>query len=151
MDWFAKSLIKFSLVWLALGVTLRVGMAAHTPWGIFRTAHLHMLVLGIVYMMICGVAYHVIPRFVSAPLHSRRAPVWHLFLSNIGLAFMVIGFAFRAMGGRAGTPILATGGVLSAVGAYTFVYVIWRTMGNTRMKQPVALTLHRTTAIRSET
>ena len=143
MDWFAKAFIKASLAWLVLGVTLGVAMAAHAPWSVFRPAHLHMLVLGFVTMMISGVAYHVVPRFVGAPLYSRRAPVWHWFASNIGLACMATGFVLRALGMASGTAVLATGGILSAAGAYTFAYVLWRTMDVSAGKQSVAVPLQR--------
>lgn len=128
MDWFVKAFIKASLVWLTLGVTVGVAMAAHPAWTIYRPAHLHMLVLGFVTMMIYGVAYHVVPRFSGTALYSHRAPAWHLFASNTGLALMVIGFVLRATGVTLSTIILATGGVLSAAAAYIFAYVLWRTM-----------------------
>lgn len=128
MGWFVKAFIKGSLAWLTLGVTLGVAMAAHPVWTIYRTAHLHMLVLGFVTMMIYGVAYHVVPRFAGTPLFSQTAPAYHWFASNIGLACMCVGFALRASNITAGTAVLAAGGALAAAGAYTFAYVIWRTM-----------------------
>ena len=65
MDWFAKAFIKAALVWLGLGVTLGVVMAVSPAAAVYRTAHLHMNLLGFVSMMIYGVAYHVIPRFTG--------------------------------------------------------------------------------------
>lgn len=128
MDWFAKAFIKASLLWLSIGVTLGVAMAVYPQWVAYRPAHLHMLVLGFVTMMINGVAYHVVPRFVGAPLASRRIPVVHLFMSNSGLSLMAAGFVLRANGASSGSVVLASGGVLSALGAYAFAYVLWRTM-----------------------
>ena len=63
MQWFVKAFLKASLVWLSLGVTLGVAMAAHPTWTVYRPAHVHMTALGFVTMMIYGVAYHVVPRF----------------------------------------------------------------------------------------
>lgn len=128
MEWFVKAYLKASLAWLALGVTLGVAMAAHPEWTVYRPAHMHMLLVGFVTMMIYGVAYHVIPRFVGFALYSRRAAVWQWWMANIGLTLMVAGFAIRANGLLVGTPVLATGGVIAAAAAYTFVYVIWRTL-----------------------
>lgn len=137
MDWFVKAFIKSSVTWLALGVTLGLAMAAHPVWTVYRPAHLHMVLLGFVTMMIYGVAYHVIPRFIGFPLYSRRAAGWQWWMSNIGLVLMVAGFAVRANGRLAGTPLLATGGALAAVGAYIFAYVLWRTMdGPTKKLSP---------------
>jgi cbb3-type cytochrome oxidase subunit 1 len=128
MEWFVKAFVKASLAWLALGVTLGLAMAAHPPWTIHRAAHMHMVLLGFVTMMIYGVAYHVLPRFAGYPLHSRRLAGWHWWISNAGLALMVVGFVLRAAHPESGTLVLATGGSLAAVGAYLFVYVIWRTV-----------------------
>jgi len=128
MDWFVKAFLKASLAWLTLGVTLGVAMAAHPVWTVHRPAHMHMVMLGFVTMMIYGVAYHVIPRFTGAPLYSRRAAAWHWWVSNVGLALMVVGFALRANAAPVATPLLAVGGSLSAIGAYVFAYVLWRTM-----------------------
>jgi cbb3-type cytochrome oxidase subunit 1 len=128
LEWFVKAFLKASLAWLALGVTAGVAMAAHPAWTVYRAAHVHMVLLGFVTMMIYGVAYHVVPRFAGAALHSRRAAGWHWWASNAGLALMVAGFAARAAGRAAGAAVLATGGTLSALGAYAFVYVLWRTI-----------------------
>ena len=46
MDWFVRAFLKASLVWLSLGVTLGVAMAAHPVWTIYRPAHMHVLMLG---------------------------------------------------------------------------------------------------------
>jgi cbb3-type cytochrome oxidase subunit 1 len=128
MEWFVKAFLKASLAWLALGVTLGVAMAAHPIWAVYRLAHVHMLLLGFVTMMIYGVAYHVVPRFAGAPLHSRRVAGWHWWIANVGLAVMVAGFMVRGVGASVGTPLLASGGALSALGAYSFAYVLWRTV-----------------------
>lgn len=128
MDWFAKAFLKASLTWLGLGVTLGVGMAIHPPWIVYRPAHMHMNLLGFVAMMIFGVAYHVIPRFTGNALHSRRLAVRHWWVANAGLALMVIGFTLRPQGNPSATPLLGFGGGLSAIGAYAFIYNIWRTI-----------------------
>jgi|SRR5687768_8494934 len=134
MDWFVKAFIKASVGWLALGVTLGLAIAIHPLWVIYRPAHLHVLLLGFVAMMIYGVAYHVIPRFVGFPLHSRRAAGWHWWMSNVGLLLMVAGFVVRARSGAVVTVLLSAGGILAALGAYTFAYVLWRTLDGPKRK-----------------
>jgi heme/copper-type cytochrome/quinol oxidase subunit 1 len=143
MDGFVTRFLKASLVWLALGVTLGMAMAVHPAWTVYRPAHVHMVLLGFVTMMIYGVAYHVIPRFSGHALHGRRAAAWHWWASNVGLTLMVLGFVARAGGAALGTGMLATGGVLSAVGAYTFVVVIWRTIdGSAPLRAPATPPVH---------
>ena len=128
MTWFVKAFLKASLAWLALGVTLGVAIAAHPVWIIYRVAHMHMLLLGFVTMMIFGVAYHVIPRFVGFPLHRPRLAGAHWWIANAGLLLMASGFIARVHLPTVATAVIAVGGTLSALGAYLFVYVIWRTI-----------------------
>ena len=128
MTWFVKAFLKASLAWLALGVTLGVAMAVHPAWTVYRLAHLHMLLLGFVTMMIYGVAYHVIPHFVGLRLHRPEAAAWHWWGANVGLALMVCGLVVRVGAPFLGTVLLGAGGILSALGAYTFAFLIWRTL-----------------------
>ncbi len=128
MDWFVKAFVKAALVWLGLGVTLGVIMAVHPEMAVYRTAHLHMNLLGFVSMMIYGVAYHVMPRFTGNAIHNVQIAVAQLWLANAGLALLAVGFAVRAHGERASIYLLAVGGVLGAIAAYCFIYNIWRTL-----------------------
>jgi cytochrome c oxidase cbb3-type subunit 1 len=128
MDWFSKAFVKAALVWLGLGVTLGVTMAVHPEMVVYRTAHLHMNLLGFVSMMIYGVSYHVMPRFTGNAIHNVRIAVTQLWLANVGLALLAAGFAARAHGVRASIYLLALGGVMGAVAAYCFIYNIWRTL-----------------------
>ena len=128
MEWFVKAFLKASLTWLGLGVTLGVGMALSPALVVYRPAHMHMNLLGFVTMMIFGVAYHVIPRFTGHPLHDRRLARWHWWISNAGLAVLACGFAAAPHLGRTAAPMLAGGGVLSALGAYCFIYNLWHTI-----------------------
>jgi len=128
MDWFVKAFLKSSLTWLALGVTLGVCMGAHPAWIVYRPVHVHMNLLGFVTMMIYGVAYHVLPRFTGNPLRNRTAAGVHWWVSNAGLALMVIGFGLRANAASFATLSLCVGGTLAAAGAYIFAYLVWRTV-----------------------
>lgn len=128
MDGFVKAFLKASLVWLVLGTTGGILMAMRPEWTVHRPAHAHSVVLGFVAMMIYGVAYHVVPRFSGAPLPSQRMPVVHWWMSNVGLALLVLGFMARAGGAAVAPVLLGTGGTLSALGAYAFAWAVWRTI-----------------------
>ena len=132
MDWVVKAFLKASVSWLIAGVTLGAAMGAHPQWSIYRTAHLHMLLLGFVAMMIFGVAYHVIPRFAGNPLRSGRAAGLHWWLANLGLATMVIGFVLRAQGQPISSLVLGVGGTAAASGAYIFAFLVWTTLDRPR-------------------
>ena len=128
MEWFVKAFLKASLAWLGIGVTLGIAMAVHPAWAVYRTAHFHMNLLGFVAMMIFGVAYHVIPRFTGHPLHHRKLAIAHWWLSNVGLLLLAAGFVDVARASSLGWVCVSIGGVLSAAGAYAFIYNLWRTI-----------------------
>lgn len=135
MDPLVVRFLRASLVWLVAGVTLGVAMAASPALVIYRTAHLHLLLLGFVAGMIFGVGYHVFPRFAGRPLrHPALVPV-HWWLANGGVAGMASGFALRAAGVAWGPALLAAGGTAAALGAYLFAWNVWRTIGT----RPLAL------------
>jgi cbb3-type cytochrome oxidase subunit 1 len=140
MDWFVKAFLKASLAWLAAGVSLGLAMAVHPVWAVYRTAHLHMNLLGFVAMMIFGVAYHVIPRFTGNPLHSRRLAEVQWWLANGGLALFVVGLALlpNTLYSTPARIIVGVGGILSAAAAYLFVYNIWRTIDGRAGRRPAA-------------
>ena len=128
MTAYVRRFIRSSLFWLGVGVILGVLMAAWPRAVLYRPAHMHANLLGFVSMMIFGVAYHVIPRFTGAALRSERLADLHLWVANGGLALMVVGWLARAHGFAAWRPVLVTGGTLSAIGAFLFIYNIWRTL-----------------------
>jgi cbb3-type cytochrome oxidase subunit 1 len=128
MERYVLRFLRASLAWLAAGVSLGVAMAVHPAWVIYRTAHLHMLLLGFVVMMIAGVAYHVMPRFAATPLYSPRLATCHFVLANTGLALLAAGFVVRFHAATAGAWLLGIGGTLSAAGAYTLAWNLWRTL-----------------------
>ena len=136
MEPFVRRFVRASLAWLALGITLGLAMAAHPAWIIYRPAHVHMNLVGFVSMMIFGVAYHVMPRFSGHQLASRTLPESHWWISNAGLAGMVIGFLLQPHASRHGMACLVIGGVLETVGAYLFVYNIWRTVSPVEVPAP---------------
>ena len=141
MDWFVKAFLKASLAWLGLGVTLGALMAGRPSLAGWRTAHIHMNLLGFVTMMIFGVAYHVIPRFTGHPLAMPRLARAHWWISNVGLALLATGFGLRGMGVAFFAPLLGVGATLSALGAYSFIVNVWRTIdGPKRLKKVVAAT-----------
>lgn len=127
MDWFAKVFIRASLLWFIAGITLGLAMAIHPAWVMYRPAHAHMNLVGFVVMMIFGVGYQMLPRFFGHPIHSRNLAVAHIWLANVGLAALVAGFILSPHIGAEAIPVTAAGGTLWALGAYGFVYNMWRT------------------------
>jgi cbb3-type cytochrome oxidase subunit 1 len=128
IDWFVRAFLKSSLVWLTLAVTLASAMAVVPSLAVYRTAHLHMALLGFVAQMIYGVALHVIPRFFGQPLVHRRLAEVQFWAAQSGLTLLAGGFALRIHGVGIATVMVALGGLLSASAALCFVVNIWRTI-----------------------
>lgn len=130
METFVQGFLRASLVWLGIGVTIGVAMAFLPGEALaYRPAHMHANLLGFVSMMIFGVAYHVIPRFTGNPLHARGLARLHFWVANVGLALLVAGWILRVGAGPAGMLLVQAGAAASAVGAFLFIYNLWRTLG----------------------
>jgi cytochrome c oxidase cbb3-type subunit 1 len=140
MDWFVKAFIRASLAWFAIGITLGVVMAAYPPWIIYRPAHAHMNVVGWITMMVFGVGYQLLPRLFGGQLHSRTLAGVHFWLANIGLLLLITGFVLAPHIGTRSAPVTATGGTMFALGAFLFVYNMWRTFNfaDARRRQMMA-------------
>jgi cbb3-type cytochrome oxidase subunit 1 len=135
MDWFVRAFLKGSLVWFSLAVLLAVAMAIVPTLTVYRTAHLHIALLGFVTQMIYGVALHVIPRFFGQPLVYRRMAEVQFWTAQVGLTALAAGFVLRIQGAVGASSLVATGGLLSAIGAACFVINIWRTIDASPMSQ----------------
>lgn len=127
MDVFAKTFIRASLLWFVAGITLGLAMAVHPAWVVYRPAHAHMNLVGFVVMMIFGVGYQMLPRFFGHPIHSVWLAKSHIWLANLGLLGLVAGFLLAPSIGTRSIPVTAGGGLLWSLGAYGFVYNMWRT------------------------
>jgi heme/copper-type cytochrome/quinol oxidase subunit 1 len=146
MDPSVRRFIRASLVWLGIGVAIGVAMALVPRAIAYRPAHVHANLLGFVSMMIFGVAYHVVPRFTGRPLHDPRLAAVHLWVANAGLAVLAGGWIVRVHAPQVGTPMVGAGGLASAVGAYLFIYNLWRTLGD---GSPVPVPLRARSAVPS--
>ena len=135
MDWFIKAFIRASLAWFTAGVLLGLAMAVRPAWAVYRPAHAHMNVVGFITMMLFGVGYQLLPRLFGHPLRSRALAIAHWWLANVGLLAMVIGFFLAPHIGTDSAPVTATGGLLFTVGAFCFVYNMWRTFNAADARQ----------------
>ena len=135
MDWFVRAFLKASLVWFSAAVLLALSMALFPALTVYRTAHLHLALLGFVTQMIYGVALHVVPRFFGQPLVMRWAAEVQFWAAQSGLVLLASGFVARVHGLVATPVLLALGGLLSATGAACFVVNLWRTIDASPMEE----------------
>jgi cbb3-type cytochrome oxidase subunit 1 len=129
---YVKGFLRSSLVWIVIGVAIGIGMAWWPADHLaYRPAHAHANVFGFLAMFVFGVGYHVLPRFVGAPLTQGQVE-WamrQLWIQNTGLALLVAGWLLRPWRGSLGQWLLVAGAPLSAFGIAIFVAIAWRLTG----------------------
>ncbi|MDH5234868.1 MAG: hypothetical protein OEW77_07885 [Gemmatimonadota bacterium] len=129
-----KAFLKAALLWFSCAIALAVAMAIVPALIVYRTAHLHLALLGFVTQMLYGVALHVIPRFFGQPLLYPRLAGVQFWTAQSGLVGLVTGFVLRTLGVGVAPVFLSAGALLSATGAACFVVNIWRTMDASPMQ-----------------
>lgn len=92
--WFIRCAIIYFLISIVMGLHMSVAGPVYP----YMPIHVHFNLLGWMCMMIYGVGYHILPRFSGRPLWSERLSYLQLWLANIGLVGMAIGWIVRGMG-----------------------------------------------------
>lgn len=88
--------IRCAMVYFVLAMLLGIHMSVAGPVYPYMPIHVHFNLLGWMSMMIYGVGYHILPRFSGKQLWSDKLSVWQLWLSNIGLVGMAVGWGIRS-------------------------------------------------------
>lgn len=95
MEKFVKSFIVMSIIYLVLASFIGVVMLADPSYLYLRFVHSHLTMLGWVSMMIYGVGYHILPRFMGKRLKSVKLGEIHFYLANIGLLGMLLFYTLQ--------------------------------------------------------
>lgn len=90
--------IKCALIYLLVSIIIGIYMSGSGPQYPYKQIHTHFNLLGWMSMMIYGVAYHILPRFSGRPLWSEKLATAHLYLANIGLLGMALGWILMSAG-----------------------------------------------------
>jgi hypothetical protein len=123
--------IKTALVYLVLGVLAgawmllgQAGLPLPEVENLY-TVHIHLLGVGFFLMMVCGVAFWMVPRKSGETREqAARDPLgWaSYYLITVGLAVRCLALLLPAVFGR---PVLATSAFLQAGGVLAFALAIW--------------------------
>ncbi len=129
MDRFVKGFIVMSIVYLGISTILGILMLHDQDLLPLKFVHSHLNMLGWVSMMIFGVGYHILPRFMGRPLYSNRIGEAHFYLGNISLIGMLFFYAVGVYrpGGTIGMLTVAFGAVQAAT-LFMFFYNMMMTM-----------------------
>lgn len=129
MDRFARWFILMSIVYLGFSAVLGIVMLGHEQAMTLKFVHSHLMLLGWVSMMIYGVGYHILPRFMGRPLYSTKLGDAQFWLANIGLVFMLVFYTLNVYSPAGGYVIVTVAaGVVELVSIFLFFYNMLKTL-----------------------
>jgi cbb3-type cytochrome oxidase subunit 1 len=129
MDKYAKAFVKASLIYLGIGAILGVLMVI---WPDIRftisRVHVHILLLGFMAMMIYGVGYHILPRFMGRPIYSHRLGNIQVWIANITLVGLSLSWIAETSQGGFWHYLAILFGIGQAVAIFIFIFNLWKSM-----------------------
>lgn len=129
MDRFARWFIIMSIVYLGLAAALGIVMLGSDKAMPLKFVHSHLNMLGWVSMMIYGVGYHILPRFMGRPLYSTKIGEAQFWLANIGLVVMLIFYTLNVYSpARVYVMLSVAAGVAELVSIFLFFYNMLKTL-----------------------
>jgi len=136
MDRFVKGFIVMSIVYLGISTIMGLLMLGNQSLLALKFVHSHLNMLGWVSMMIYGVGYHILPRFMGRALYSNRIGEVQFYLANLALVAMLVFYTLNVYS-PSGTYLTLTvaSGVAEAVAVFLFFYNMLMTLLTT-VEQP---------------
>jgi heme/copper-type cytochrome/quinol oxidase subunit 1 len=129
MDKYAKAFVKASLIYLGVGAITGIGMVL---WPEIRftitRVHTHINLLGFMSMMVYGVGYHILPRFMGRPVYSARLGNAQVWLANVSLVGLSISWILEASQGGIWHNFSILFGISQAVSIFLFIINLWMSM-----------------------
>lgn len=129
MDRFARWFVLMSIVYLGIAAVLGIVMLYSSDAIALKFVHSHLMLLGWVSMMIYGVGYHILPRFMGRPLYSQKLGDLQFWAANGGLVAMLVFYTlnvYQPSGGYVAVTVAA--GILELASVLLFFYNMLRTM-----------------------
>lgn len=129
MDKYAKAFVKASLIYFGIGTVLGLLMVLvpDTRFTLTRV-HVHILLLGFMAMMIYGVGYHILPRFMGRPVYSHRIGNIQVWLVNITLIGLSISWILETFQGGIWHSLAILFGMGQVVAVFLFMINLWMSM-----------------------
>jgi len=129
MDKYARAFVKASLIYLGIGVLIGIEMLIWPDVRFtYARIHVHLLLLGFMAMMIYGVGYHILPRFMGRPVYSHRLGNLQVWIANITLIGLSISWILEASRGGVWYTLAILFGVGQAVAIFLFIINLWKSM-----------------------
>jgi len=129
MDRFARWFILMSIFYLVVAAVIGIVMLHSEKAMTLKFVHSHLNLLGWVSMMIYGVGYHILPRFMGRPLYSKVLGDVQFWAANIGLIMMLLFYTLNVSSPSSGYVMLSVaGGVLELVSIVLFFFNMLKTL-----------------------
>ncbi len=136
MDRFVKGFIVMSIVYLGIAAVLGVIMLGNQNMLALKFVHSHLNMLGWVSMMIYGVGYHILPRFMGRPLYSNKIAETQFYLANISLVAMLVFYTLNIFNANdVYRMITVASGAVQALAIFLFFFNMLMTL-LTKVEQP---------------
>jgi cbb3-type cytochrome oxidase subunit 1 len=138
MDKFVKGFIVMSVVYLGAAAVMGIVMLSNQNVMALKFVHSHLNMLGWVSMMIYGVGYHILPRFMGRALYSNKIGEAQFYLANISLITMLLFYALNVYyPSDLYRTITVISGAVQALAIFLFLYNMLMTL-LTKVEQPHA-------------
>ena len=138
MDKFVKGFIVMSVVYLGAAAVMGIVMLSNQNVLALKFVHSHLNMLGWVSMMIYGVGYHILPRFMGRALYSNKIGEAQFYLANISLITMLLFYALNVYyPSDLYRTITVISGAVQALAIFLFLYNMLMTL-LTKVEQPHA-------------
>ena len=136
MDKFVKGFIVMSVVYLGAAAVMGILMLANPNVMALKFVHSHLNMLGWVSMMIYGVGYHILPRFMGRPLYNNKIGEIQFYLANISLVSMLLFYTLNVYNpSDVYKTITVVSGAVQAFSVFLFLYNMLMTL-LTKVEQP---------------
>lgn len=137
MDKYSRWFIVASVMYLLIGAFMGVMMATGLLDLSFRFVHIHLNLFGFMTMMVFGVAYHILPRFMGKMVKNAGLIPLHFYFVNIGLIGMMLSYlggGYMEQSSLTATYLFGVFSIISFVGIIFFALNIIPVMMLTRVK-----------------
>jgi cbb3-type cytochrome oxidase subunit 1 len=129
MDKFVKGFIVMSIVYLGISTVLGLVMLGNPNMLAIKFVHSHLNMLGWVSMMIYGVGYHILPRFMGRALYSNKIGEAQFYLANISLVSMLLFYTLNVYNPSTGyLTLTVASGIVQVLSVFLFFYNMLMTL-----------------------
>jgi cbb3-type cytochrome oxidase subunit 1 len=129
MDRFVKGFIVMSVVYLGVAAVMGIVMLSNQNVMALKFVHSHLNMLGWVSMMIYGVGYHILPRFMGRALYSNKIGEAQFYLANISLITLLLFYALNVYyPSDLYRTITVVSGAVQALTIFLFLYNMLMTL-----------------------